>query len=270
MFCGEHRVVAAIAAMGLLASAAYGETILFRNGSNVLSSDSLISVPAYSGTQDATLDMSLPDHNLGAWIDFQVGEDTGGDVRAGVVRFDVTAMTGQYQSVNSITLRLFLYSGGFVGADAISDRFVDVYTINSADQGWVEGTGGGPAGSLNPGEVCWNGPQQGIGPWGTPTLAASDVRVMSSQAGSIVSFPLGLINPTQVLNDWVLSPQNAGMRVELDSALSPALSGLLFGSRDNPTGVEFVPELLIDYVPIPAPGTFCLLAMASVVAYRKR
>lgn len=270
MLCGIDRCVAAATAMGFVASASSGATILFRNGINVLSSDSVISVPSYFGTQDSTLDPTAPDNNLGAWIDFGVGTDAGTGVRQSVVRFDVTAMTGQYQLVNSITLRLFLYTGGFTGAGGTASRFVDVFTINNVDQSWTEGTGLGPFGVVNPGEVCWNSPNQGGAPWSSAALAANDVPVTNGQVNSVVSFPLNLTNPTQVLNSWVTNPQNAGMRVALDQALSPVGSGLLFGARDNPTGVEFVPELLIDYVPIPAPASLSVLALGVGCIRRRR
>jgi len=266
------RCVALAALGGPVVVAAGSVTITFRDNSTVMSSDSSIVIPGYAGTQDTVLDSGDPTRNRGAWIDHIVGTDGFGPCD-GLTRFDVSALNGQYTQINKVSLRLFLYSSGFVGNPNPAARVVDVFAVSSANDDWVEGTGAGVTGSVNPGEACWNERQLGSAtPWSAGALAASGVVVSQSQQGQVVSFDLdsSLINLTALINTWSASPQNGGLRLSLDSAASPAGSGLMFGSRDNPTGIEFVPELSVEYEVVPAPATAMVGAGVGVLALRRR
>ncbi len=264
---------AAMAALPPFATLSHAAvTISFRDNTTVVSSDSNIIIPGYVGTQDVSIDSSAPNRNRGKWIDHLVGSNGFGPCD-GLTRFDVSALNGQYSQINKITLRLNLYGGGFVGNPNPAPRIVDVFAVAAANADWVEGSAAGVGGAVNPGEACWAERKLGFGtPWSAATLAASNVAVSSFQQGTLVSFDLdsNLINLTALMNAWSASAQNGGLRLSLDSALSPPASGLTFGSRDNPTGVEGTPELFVEYEAIPAPGAFGLAPVALLAALRRR
>jgi len=256
-----------LAAAGALPALAQ-TTIVFRDNTNVVSSDNIINIPNYQGTQDSTMDSGSPTNNMGAWIDFEVGSGSGSADRDSVIRFDVTSLNGQYNVVNAVHLRLFLYGNGFSGNSPNLPRALDVTRINATDN-WVEGTMNGPIGTPQPGSACWTAPQLGGPGWNPGAPLAMNFTVFPGQQNSYIDIPLGG-NLTALIGGWVTNPQNAGMRVSLNAANSPLNSGLLFGSRDNPTGVEFIPELFIDYSPIPAPASLAPMLLAGTLVTRRR
>src|SRR5215208_1926290 len=82
-----------------------------------------------------------------------------GHVDDGIIRFDVTAMSGQYSQINSVTLRMFKYLNGESGVfNNVSDRWVDLFTIPAVDN-WVEGTAAGVGGAAQFGTATQSQPQ---------------------------------------------------------------------------------------------------------------
>ena len=126
-----------------IASAA---TISFKEGTNVVSSDSAINIPIYVGTEDTSVNAWGGAANLsyGANIDLHLGESSLNDDFHVLIRFDVSALANKYSAINAVALQLHHYAH----LTPTDDRRVDIYAIDTADADWVEGTGSVPWGTL--------------------------------------------------------------------------------------------------------------------------
>jgi hypothetical protein len=101
----RFSTAAAILAILGFASPAPAATVTFKDGSTVLSSDGLIDITNYQGTEDASLVQESANNNYGGRNEILLGPLGGGKQRAGVIRFDVTSMAGIYQTIDSVKLR---------------------------------------------------------------------------------------------------------------------------------------------------------------------
>jgi hypothetical protein len=117
-------------------SVARANAVTFKNGTSF--SVGANNVVNYAGTQETVRNWNAPNNNYGGWIDWNLGLNSAGHLDDGIVRFDVTAMSGQFSQINSVTLRMFKYLNGESGVfNNVSDRWVDVFTIPTVDN-WVE------------------------------------------------------------------------------------------------------------------------------------
>jgi hypothetical protein len=256
-----------------LVAPARAVSITFRNGLNVVSSDNVINIPVYTGTEDMARNSAVGTTNLnyGGVIDLELGESNPGDDLTPYVRFDVSALAGQYQTINSITLRLYKY--GIPQFDPLPaiDRQVDLFVVDAADGDWVEGNG---QGTSVPGAATYDDRQDGNSlPWnGSDTLALASQLLPAGNGYQSFSLDSNLVNLTSLIDSWVVAGQNAGLRLGFTNG-SAAPRYVAFAAKDNPTGVEAIPELIIEYtssIPEPATATLFVLGGAMLVLAHKR
>jgi len=264
-------VSATIGGPTVLVEPAQAVTITFRNGTNVVSSDNAINIPLYTGTEDMARNAAVGTTNLnyGGEVDFELGESNPGDDLTPYVRFDVSALAGQYQTINSITLRLSKYALTSFDTLPANERRIDAFVVDPADGDWVEGNG---LGTPVPGAATYDDRQDGNSlPWnGSDTLALTNQLMPAGSGYQSLSLNSSLVNLTSLVNTWLVAGQNGGLRLGFTNvAGSPRY--LAFGAKDNPTNVEDIPELVIDYTAaVPEPATTSLLAMACLVLGARR
>lgn len=94
---------------------------------------------AYRGAQDTTLGQRFPFDNGGGRTSLNVGTSTAvyGASRT-LLQFDVSALAGQYRTINSLTLRL-TYAEAYVG----EANTAQLFAVAPANAGWVESSENG-------------------------------------------------------------------------------------------------------------------------------
>src|SRR4051812_14408270 len=260
-----------VAILAFNASVAGASVVTFKNGSSF--SVGANNVVNYAGTQETVRNWNAPNNNYGGWIDWNLGLNSAGHLDDGIVRFDVTAMSGQFSQINSVTLRMFKYLNGETGVfNNISERWVDVFTIPAVDN-WVEGTAAGVGGAVQQGVATQSQPQFGLsGPWSNGFALASNNVVVPAGGAFYVNFTLDptLVNLNSVVTSWSSQPINSGLLLALDGAPGSWNRGFIFGAHENPTGVEFIPELVIDYTPVPEPALIGSVSLLGVILLTRR
>jgi hypothetical protein len=265
------RFLCPLVAIVALGSTAQANVVTFKNGTSF--SVGINNVVNYAGTQDTVRNWTAPNNNYGGWIDWTLGVNSAGHVDDGIIRFDVTAMSGQYSQINSVTLRMFKYLNGESGVfNNVSDRWVDVFTIPAVDN-WVEGTAAGVGGAVQPGTATQSQPQLGVsGPWNNGFALASNHVVVPAGGAFYANFPLdpNLVNLNALVTNWSSQPINSGMLVAFDGSPGSWTRGFIFGAHENPTGIEFIPELVIDYTPVPEPASIGSIVLLGAILLTRR
>ena len=200
-----------------------------------------------------------------------------------VQRFDVSSIPAG-STINSATLTQY-----FANQTANNRTFVDMKLSQlRPGKGWVEGVSPPPENPTNDGSVTWNNqashanPPPSV-PWGVPGARdASDIFLGSTQTFDLVGVDG---SPTQVdrnitafVQDWVNNPSNNTGLLWWGGNSADSDSGnryFHFGTKEDGPGpasdaAAAAPRLLIDYTPIPEPGTTALLAAASLSLLARR
>src|SRR3954467_8987637 len=266
-----HFLCLLVATYASEVSVARANVVTFKNGTSF--SIGANNVVNYAGTQETVRNWTAPNNNYGGWIDWTLGVNNAGHVDDGIILFDVTAMSGQFSQITSVTLRMFKYLNGETGVfNNVSDRWVDVFTIPAVDN-WVEGTAAGVGGAVQPGTATQSQPQLGIsGPWSNGFALASDNVVVPAGGAFYANFPLdpNLVNLNALVSSWSSQPVNSGLLVAFDGGPGSWNRGFIFGAHENPTGIEFIPELVIDYTPVPEPALIGSVSLLGVILLTRR
>lgn len=272
-FPRPRRTYSAIALAVLAAAwpvgATRGDTATFKQGTTAP-----IVGGTYAGADDAMLVINgagNQDQNFGARTNFEVGEiplQTNA-LRHTLMRFDVTALAGQYTSIDAVTLRLFPLS-----VDTLADDTVNAFRVAAANTAWVEGTGIGVSGGADPpdtGESTWAQRIQGSQNWAGSAGASTAGTDYSSAALGFTAFSggtgTGAANPfdivlspatlTAMFNDWTAG-NNGGLFLRVGAESDRSIT---FNSAEA-TDAAVRPELIVTYTAIPEPATLTALAAA--------
>jgi hypothetical protein len=205
-----------------------------------------------------------------------VGANGSGNVRRGLMQFDIAASVPTGSTITAATLTLHLNDAG----SAAGDRTVALYRILGQWGNGTTGSGGASGGSGQgfapaTGDVTWNyrsystsPPSPPLTPWLT---AGGDFQPLASASltftpivGNYYSWTgAGLVNDVQA---WLDDPlQNFGWILRGEEVLGGKL--VKFDSLER-TIAEYRPVLTIEYTTVPEPSAFALLftglAMATV------
>ncbi len=136
----------------------------------------------------------------------------------GLLRFDLSSLTGSFSLVDSASITFNW--GTFFPNNGVTSGTIDAYAILPADSGWVQGTAQGAAQS---GSANWNYAQSGTLAWaGSPGLGTpepttappcSALSRLHSSSGGPYTLNLTGLNPSQLtslISSWTTST-NAGI-----------------------------------------------------------
>jgi MYXO-CTERM domain-containing protein len=244
---------------------AVAATITYQQGAAAVSADAGINLPSYTGTEDTMLwDWGF---NQGTWSSY--GSDASiwtSTAQTGLLRFDVSSLTGQYVSINSVKLVL---NPNFV--DGASGNTA-IHRLAVANASWVAGGGAYPnttitGGSSSWGEIhtsspfnCFGGNQWAGGACSGARVIGTDVEsvpLASVAAGGLTqgvphefSLASTSLDATALIDDWTTGV-NSGLAIINDGA--PNLSNVDFDSAQSQSA-NLRPQLMIDFEPLPVPG----------------
>ena len=253
-----------LAILGLVVGTSPADVISFQQGAdNAL-------VTNYQGTDDNTLHAgSRVDQNAGTYHVGPVGKSPwGGNASRGLMRFDLSAMAGQYIAINSVSLKLYSDS------KKVSPQTFSIYAIKPANADWVEGT---VQWAVETGSSCWNYKAYDTSNWaGSAGLGTADVDYYATALGTFVTTGGGLVEAAlsgipglslkDLIDQWSGSQaNNAGLLI----LGNETTAFQMFASAEGLFGVP--PELIIDYVvPEPASALILVLGFAGTALRRGR
>lgn len=242
----------------LMVGVARADMATFQNG-----------VAGYTGTDDTSV-WTWGDNNYGAT---RINLGKSGGVFAGLIRFDLSSLAGQYTQVNSITLSMMLRGGS---AHVGNARLITLHEIVPGNAGWVEGTGTGGGAATGEASNNWKRFQQNQWCCGGGSFVNPGTAFDAASVASITQDH----NAYGTVQDFVLSGDLTGM-VDTwsgDQNLNPGLAVwseelavnnylMYFDSSEEASP----PLLTIDFTPIPEPMTMTLLAAGiAVLTLRRR
>ena len=235
--------------VGLMGGLAPAEVVSFQQGVD----NEFVDDPenGYQGTDDSTVHSgNRADQNAGTYHVGPVGlSPWGGHVSRGLLRFDLSAMAGQYSDINSVSLKLYSDS------KKVSPQTFSLYAIKPANADWLEGT---VQWAAETGSSCWNykaydeaeptawAGSEGLG---TPDVDyyATALGTFGTTEGGLVEAGLGGIaglTLKDLIDQWSGSQANNAGLLVLNNEETTVFQ--MFASSEALFGVP--PELIIDYV----------------------
>ena len=261
----------AVVAVALIASTVRAEIAVFQQGSPTPRIGG-----TYAGTQDTRLDWWNDTPNYGNEVTFAVYPYLGLEVEMSVIKFDISALQGRVDTVNSVTLRLIPATVGAAG-----DGTVQMYRVSAANADWTTQGAGYSSGLYrhvdtttnwagSPGKLPGTG-YQGLRVAGTDYYSSVLASVGWTPATPVndINNPFDLVfSDASFISQWLLSANNEGLLLR-SLGSGGNTESLYFNSSEAETPT-FRPMLIIDYTPVPEPASFGLLALAAGLMARRR
>ncbi len=240
---------------------------------------------------------AAPNDNFGARTTFETGArftSSTLQVSHALLRLDPTLVPNlTLNTINSITLRLVVTSG----SNSANGNTINLYQVAEANSGWVEGATATSGGSYTADDIdtsTWNSQISGGTPgapavgtaWaGSAGLNTAGVDYVNSVLasftwtstvanGTVVNFVIDDNTTTAAQRAAILASFSTGNEGFLLNSTNESLSAnserrLTFGSSENLTSSN-LPSFIIDYTPIPEPGSLALLTAAGAMLLIKR
>ena len=258
------KTLAALLAVGMLlgigSADAEATVVTFQEGA-----------AGYAGTEDTTLIQDNAAKNYGGRNEILLGPVGNGRQRAGVIRFDVTSLAGQYETIDSMKLRFWVFR-------TAANSNYNLNLLREGNANWVEGTTNG---AVQTGTATWNHRQEATVAWlggqsgarlGTDVYGAMGTMSLSgaTPVGTMVEVNLdpsalasNVDTLTEVVDLWTQNSgaDNAGIQIY-------GGSGQWGVDSSESTTASARPELVVEYT-IPEPATLALAAV-GLLAWRRR
>lgn len=220
-----------------------------------------VSIPAAA---DATLygpPQQTTANGAGDW--FFAGVTSDGNVRRGMLRFDLNGMVPAGALITGVELRLVVDRGRLFPAPVSLHRVTSSWNEGVANASGPEGLGS----AAQPGDVTWIFRELGGAAWATP---GGDMQAAPSATTDVTGVgPVTFSCPALVadVQSWLDSPgQNFGWSVRGVEYLTQTANR--FVSRSSPTAGSR-PALVVTFTPVPEPGT-AVFAVATLLLSLRR
>ncbi|MCY2974724.1 MAG: DNRLRE domain-containing protein [Planctomycetota bacterium] len=197
------------------------------------------------------------------------GQNSSGQIRRGLLQFDIAGSIPTGATINSVSLGLFQLSRG---GGATAENFQLHRLLSSWGEGTSLGIGGGGSGAIATlGDATWNDRFFSTDPWATPGGdfgAISGTATIGTAINTLYTFASqpGLVTDVQ---NWLNSPTtNFGWLLRASSESTPS-NARSFASSEN-TNSSQRPTLTIDYTAVPEPGSLALVVAAVAGIFFRR
>jgi hypothetical protein len=217
-------------------------------------SRTVVSRAILTAAKDAFLNQRFPDNNTGGHDHVAAGLDGTGNIRRGVVAFDVSGSLPAGSTILTATLTLSVIQTPPEGVNSS-------FQLHRLTRTWSEGNKIGNNGSAaSAGEVTWNASQHATSAWTTPGGDFVPTVSASTPVTGVGSYAWG--STSQMVADvqaWLDSPAaNSGwlLRSENETALRTVRQ---FGSKEGGNAAT----LTIDYLSPPELRVPCFLPMMA-------
>ena len=251
------HLLASLAFAGLFSFQAvtHGAIISFQNDGIYTGADDITMVSGASSANNFGSHAGIDAGAFGA--DFFPADP---HVVRGLVRFDVSALAGQFAAINSVTLRLNVLA--VLGANT-----VEVFEPVAVNGSWVEGTGDD---TFQAGTSTWDNKIQPGTAWvggaGLGTLGYGGMLAGNSYTGGFSGTSDFVIsNPataTSLIANF-LGGSNGGFFLKATNEATTASNVVIFTSSEVAT-VSQRPRLIVDYTPTPEPSIAMLFAAGTL------
>ena len=234
---------------------------------------------AYMGMQDTLIVSGDKDYKAG---DAENGGTLLGNAwssyRRPIKKWDLSAMQGQYQSINSAKVKLSFWKG--------HSNTIEAYKLfageNYENANWTEA------------DACWNQKNAEGEQWAMTKFTLPNGYKVNSMVteddllgtyeytatGDVMSWTLDL--PADLVQHWIEHPeQNVGLCFRTSDDVTVAYTNLIKMSSGDKNksynyvvgGIEdqyFYPTLTIDYEAVPEPASLALFGLGGLVLLRRR
>lgn len=257
---------------GLPANAAQTLTLEANRDVNILKS-------TFSGTGSGR---QINDVNLGGTPRLQVGNAGNDDTRS-LIDFDFSPLAGQYQQINSITLR-FTYDLDVQIQDFSKAIDINVHKISLANADWVEGTGVSDGNAGDDTGATWRHKDRATDNWAGGTGTTATGGLISSgvdfESTLLAALSVGPTLPSDGQEILILFDDNNDLTALMDSLiedssgflLSSPTAGLVanrdrlrLASRDVANSA-LRPQLIVEFQPVPEPSTVAIWLLLGAAA----
>jgi hypothetical protein len=244
-------------------------------------------VANYSGTRDTFLNEGATEASYGALTVSIGGHDptsTPATRRTALLRFDLSALQGQFSSINAATLTLYQRET----TAQFTDFEVGAYSVSAANGGWVQGVTDTSAPNTA-GNPDWLHLSHDATPWaGSPGLMTPGVDYDATPLSTVTwnSGVAGTADKQNAQYTFTLPPSliaawaagdNPGLLIR---TTDPAVFGLAqfaaaeWNTDPDSTGPltapDIRPKLTVDFTAVPEPAGLSLLAVGALALTRHR
>ena len=262
-----------ILAVILVVGTALADEVSFQQGAdNAL-------VTNYQGQTDNMIVATYPTGNYGSYATNGVGSmpwaNKNNPVRS-IMRWDLSAMAGQYRDINAMSLTLYDSSSGLGTSGTVY-----VYALNPTNAEWVEGTQNDH--STETGSSCWDYTRYDTDAWagtagagpagdtGTPNddydYIALGTYSWSGRTNAGVDISLtghAGLSLTDLVDQWSGDQAyNAGLILKADAGSEASLGDRFAWRSADWTEISQRPLLTIDFY-VPEPTTLVLLGAGAL------
>jgi hypothetical protein len=177
----------------------------------------------------------------------------GGDERV-IIGFDVNALSGQFSSIDAITLRIVV----FKNVSSVNTLMEQVFAVSAANRDWTEGNGrcgGVNTGPTAIGDSTWSQRHLGSTPWaGSPGLGIASIDYVDTLLASrtFTAAPDNLPNAGDTI-DFTFTGSPAELKSLIDTWLvdnvtnSQPNPGLLLLDTNGPNGAIGTQERVVAH-----------------------